>query len=109
VGETPVFELHDLRQKLGILEEEYPRMFDFKKYVLDIGINQINEHSNISLIAIQHKKGRVISGFSFAFKVIDEKLKRKKITKKQAEKMAKTGESYKELYSRLSKEYLILE
>jgi plasmid replication initiation protein len=110
VGETPVFELHDLRQKLGILEEEYPRMFDFKKYVLDIGINQINEHSNIYVQGIQHKKGRVISGFSFAFKVIDEGLKpkRKKITKKQAEEMAKIGESYKDLYSRLSKEYLIL-
>jgi plasmid replication initiation protein len=109
VGETPIFELNDLKQKLGVLEEDYPRMFDFKKRVLDIGINQINEHSNISLIAIQHKKGRVISGFSFAFKVIDEKPKRKKITKKQAEEMANVGESYKDLYSRLSKEYLILE
>jgi plasmid replication initiation protein len=109
IGETPVFELNDLKQKLGVTNGKYERMFDFKKYVLDIAINQINEHSNISVIGIQHKKGRVISGFSFAFKVIDEKPKRKKITKKQAESMAKTGESYKDLYSRLSKEYLILE
>jgi plasmid replication initiation protein len=110
VGETPVFALNDLRQKLGILNNEYQVMADFKKRVLGIGINQINEHSNISVIAIQHKQGRVISGFSFVFKVIDETLrpKRKKITKKQAESMAKAGESYKELYSRLSKEYLIL-
>jgi plasmid replication initiation protein len=111
VGETPVFALNDLRQKLGILNNEYPKMCNFKARVLDIGINQINEHSNISVIAIQHKQGRVISGFSFAFKVIDEVFKptRKKITKKQAEEMAKIGESYKDLYSRLSKEYLILE
>jgi plasmid replication initiation protein len=108
VGETPIFELHELRQKLGILNNEYPKMSNFKARVLDVGINQINEHSNISVIAIQHKKGRVISGFSFAFKVIDEKPKRKKITKKQAEGMANMGESYKDLYSRLSKEYLIL-
>jgi plasmid replication initiation protein len=58
---------------------------------------------------MQHKKGRVISGFSFAFKVSDEKTMRKKITKKQAESMANVGESYKDLYSRLSKKYLIFE
>jgi plasmid replication initiation protein len=108
VGETPVFELSDLKQKLGLNIEDYPKMNNFKARILDVGINQINEHSNITVVAIQHKKGRIISGFSFAFKVINEKPKRKKITKKQAEEMAKIGESYKDLYSRLSKEYLIL-
>jgi plasmid replication initiation protein len=109
VGETPLFELDELRQKLGVLNDIYPRMFDFKKRILDLAINQINEHSNIFVIAMQHKKGRVISGFSFAFKVSDEKTMRKKITKKQAESMANVGESYKDLYSRLSKKYLIFE
>jgi plasmid replication initiation protein len=109
VGETPIFDIESFRLRLGVDVGEYTTMSNFKARVLDIGIKQINEYSNIFVIAIQHKKGRVISGFSFAFKVLDEKPKRKKITKKQAEGMANVGESYKDLYSRLSKEYLILE
>ncbi|WP_147265092.1 replication initiation protein RepM, partial [Acinetobacter baumannii] len=44
-GKTPVIELSDFRQKLGVLETEYKRMYDFKKYVLDLAIKQINKHT----------------------------------------------------------------
>ena len=67
-GKTPVIELSDFRQKLGVLEAEYKRMYDFKKYVLDLAIKQINEHTDITVKVEQHKKGRTISGFSFKFK-----------------------------------------
>jgi plasmid replication initiation protein len=67
-GKTPVIELSDFRQKLGVLETEYKRMYDFKKYVLDLAIKQINEHTDITVKVEQHKKGRSISGFSFKFK-----------------------------------------
>lgn len=42
-------------------------MYDFKKYVLEFAINQINEHSNIRIECEQHKKGRSIIDFSFTF------------------------------------------
>ena len=67
-GKTPVIELSDFRQKLGVLEAEYKRMYDFKKYVLDLAIKQINEHTDITVKVEQHKKGRSVSGFSFKFK-----------------------------------------
>jgi plasmid replication initiation protein len=67
-GKTPVIELSDFRQKLGVLETEYKRMYDFKKYVLDLAIKQINEHTDITVKVEQHKKGRSMSGFSFKFK-----------------------------------------
>lgn len=67
-GKTPVIELSDFRQKLGVLETEYKRMYDFKKYVLDLAIKQINEHTDITVKVEQHKTGRTISGFSFKFK-----------------------------------------
>ena len=67
-GKTPVIELSDFRQKLGVLETEYKRMYDFKKYVLDLAIKQINEHTDITIKVEQHKKGRSVSGFSFKFK-----------------------------------------
>ncbi len=64
-GETPRVSLEQLRDKLGILEGEYKRMFDFKRQVLDYSIAQINEHTDIQVSYEQHKKVRTISGFTF--------------------------------------------
>ena len=64
---TPSFELQDFRSKLGLGTSEYKAMSDFKKYVLDIAINQINEFTDIKASYEQHKKGRSISGFAFSF------------------------------------------
>ena len=60
--------LTEFRQKLGVLPEEYPRMFDFKKYVLDSALKQINAHTDIQVTYEQHKTGRSITGLSFTFK-----------------------------------------
>lgn len=68
---TPIFELEEFRNKLGVELEEYPRMTDFKKRVLEIAVDQINKLSNIRISVIQHKKGRSISGFSFTFTEIE--------------------------------------
>lgn len=60
--------LDDLRLKLGINESEYPRMDNFKNRVLDVGIQQINEHSDITAKYEQVKQGRTIIGFKFSFR-----------------------------------------
>ena len=67
-GSTPIIPLIDFRKKIGVLDSEYKRMYDFKKYVLDIAIKQINEHTDITVKVEQHKTGRSITGFSFNFK-----------------------------------------
>ena len=67
-GKTPVIELADFRQRLGVLEGEYSRFNNFKVRVLDPAIKQINEHTDITVKAEQHKTGRSVSGFSFKFK-----------------------------------------
>jgi plasmid replication initiation protein len=67
-GKTPFFELEDFRSKLGLDSKEYSTMCNFKKYVLDLAIKQINEHTDITATYEQHKKGRTITGFSFKFK-----------------------------------------
>ncbi len=129
--QTPVFKLDGFRNKLGIEVHEYPIMHNFKSRVLDVAIKQINQHTNIQIELEQHKAGRKISGFSFKFmelkrepeitrdtKTIDwvdgepesklgTKPKRKSITKKQAEKLAKVGETWSELIIRLSPDYFI--
>lgn len=67
-GKTPIIELSDFRQKLGVLEGEYSRFNNFKVRVLDPAIKQINEYTDITVKAEQYKKGRSVSGFSFKFK-----------------------------------------
>ena len=67
-GKTPVINMHDFRQKIGVLDREYKRMYDFKKYVLEIALKQVNEHTDITAKGEQHKTGRSITGFSFNFK-----------------------------------------
>ncbi|AZM39909.1 RepB family plasmid replication initiator protein [Acinetobacter baumannii] len=67
-GSTPVIELSDFRQRIGVLDNEYKRMERFKTSVLELAIKQINEHTDITVKYEQHKRGRSISGFSFTFK-----------------------------------------
>ena len=80
VGKVPQIEISDFRNRLGLLESEYTAMSDFKKRVLEPSIKQINEHTDITVTYEQHKKGRLISGFSFRFK---QKQEAKKIESKR--------------------------
>lgn len=68
VGKVPQLELSEFRNRLGLVDNEYAAMSDFKKRVLEPSIKQINEHTDITATYEQHKKGRIISGFSFKFK-----------------------------------------
>ena len=79
IGKTPVFELKKFRFQLGLLPSEYDRMNNFKKKVLDLAVNEINEKTNIDISYEQKKKGRVITGFIFT---VNEKRKAKDVTPK---------------------------
>ena len=68
IGKVPKIELSEFREKLGIGADEYKAMNHFKSRVLEPSIKQINEHTDITVTYEQHKKGRIISGFSFKFK-----------------------------------------
>lgn len=59
--------IQDLRLKLGLLEDEYKKMGDFKKRVLTVAIDQINKFTDISVSYIQKKEGRNISELHFTF------------------------------------------
>jgi plasmid replication initiation protein len=135
-GKTPFFEIEDFRKKIGVGVSEYKTLWNFKQRVLELAIEQINEHTDITASYEQHKRGRTITGFSFKFKqkpqqspktlkngdfkrdsdTIDmfthktdtEAKKRQKITKSEAGAMAQAGESWEELYRRLSKDYIIV-
>jgi plasmid replication initiation protein len=59
--------LDDLRFRFGLLPTEYKRMCDFKRDVLELSLNQINEHTDLTASYTQKKEGRKIVGFKFEF------------------------------------------
>lgn len=64
-NKTDVFDYEMLRGQLGIGVNEYQRMTDFKKRVLDLAVNEINEKTNIKVKYENVKQGRKIIGFTF--------------------------------------------
>lgn len=81
-GKTPMLALEEIRYRLGISEKEYQILADFKKRVLDLAVNEINEKTDIQVSYEQHKAGRRIIGFTFSF----VQKKAKKTTNKNNEK-----------------------
>ena len=67
-GKTPVIELAEFRKRIGVLDTEYTRTDNLKMRVIELALKQINDHTDITASYEQHKKGRVITGFSFKFK-----------------------------------------
>lgn len=84
VGRTSQISLVELREKLGLVDE-YQRIEAFKRRVLDLAITQINEHTDITAEYEQHKQGRIITGFTFKFKV--KKTKEKISAKVEADRI----------------------
>lgn len=117
-GKTPIIEIQEFRHKMGVLEGEYTRSDNFKKWVIEQSIKQINEHTDITVKYEQHKQGRSIVGFSFAFKQKKKSLKvleeKSKPAKKKAEPLKNTWNTpenslFKTLYAKcptLTREYV---
>lgn len=72
--------LDDLRFQFGLLPTEYFQMSNFKKFVLDFSVNQINENTDFTVTYTQKKAGRRITGFRF------EMCAKKKIENKNTKK-----------------------
>lgn len=65
VGKREI-ELEWLKKTL-MVEKDYPRLFDFKKRVIDLALDQINEHSDLTASYTQRKTGREVTHLTFTF------------------------------------------
>lgn len=92
-GKTNQIGLEQLRDRLGVFDDEYQRMELFKRKVLDKSVAEINEKTEINLSYEQHKQGRKIVGFTFTVK---QKSKPKKI-KDNTERDPKTPDIFDNL------------
>ena len=106
-----VVELDDLRRWLQ-LEDRYPSIKDFKRWVLDPAVQQINEHSPLMLTWSQRKTGRKVTHLVFDYapkkqpaKAVGKapaKRKGGKLTKEEVGRLARPGESWEAAYARLN-------
>jgi len=62
---TPLFDLEIFRGQLGLEAEEYKRMSDFKRRVLEMAIKEINNKTDLNVSYEQEKRGKEIIGFKF--------------------------------------------
>ena len=65
---TPVFELQQFREQLGVENNEYQRMYDFKNRVLDVAVKEINEKTDIQTSYDQVKEDAKLLGLSLLLK-----------------------------------------
>lgn len=66
--------IQDLRFKFSVKDDEYVRIDNFKRKILDFSVNEINKNTDLNVEYKQHKNGKIIIGFTFKFK---QKRKRK--------------------------------
>ena len=59
-------------KKTLVVDKDYPRLFDFKKWVLDVAVAQINEHSDLTASYAQRKTGRNVTHLIFTFSAKEE-------------------------------------
>jgi hypothetical protein len=65
VGKREV-EMAWIRRTL-MIEDKYPSIKDFKKYVIDVAVSQVNEFSDLTASYTQRKTGRVVTHLLFTF------------------------------------------
>ena len=87
-----IFDIHD----------EYERLYDFKRYILEPSLKSINEHTDCKVTYTQRKNGREVVSFIFNYSIATPD-KPQPITRELIEKHARPGESYEQVRLRLSK------
>jgi len=71
-GETQTFTLDELKKMLALLDdkgnEKFERLSDFKRFVLDESVKQINLHTDLKIGYTLHKRGRSFHSVTFVVK-----------------------------------------
>jgi plasmid replication initiation protein len=63
------------------LDEKYDRIFDLKKRVVDVALEQINQHTDYTVTYEQVKRGRTVHALKFFFVPKKPVIEHKKVSK----------------------------
>ena len=71
-GQTPKYVIEEFKRTIGLInakgEMEYAEITMFKKFVLDIAVKQINQHTDLEIGYTLEKKGRSFKNITFTIK-----------------------------------------
>jgi plasmid replication initiation protein len=71
-GQTQIFSLDEFKKMLSLIDdkgnEQFERLSDFKRYVLDASVKQINQHTDLEIGYTLEKKGRSFNSIAFRVK-----------------------------------------
>jgi plasmid replication initiation protein len=104
-------ELSWLKRTLCV-ENAYDAIKDLKKWVIDVALEQINAHSDLSVSYSQRKNGRTVTHLIFTFSQkpqVTQQQKTRKLagaggmSKTEIERLARPGETYEEAEERIRK------
>ena len=84
-----VLNLKELREILQIGPDEYKLTADFKKWIIDAAVKQINDHSDLKVSYDAKKTGRAITDFAFKIRAKDAPAKPKRPAPTDADLRAK--------------------
>jgi len=106
-------DLDEFRWMLGIEDSKYKRFNSFRERVLDVAINQINEHSQFDVKVCFRKRNRRVVALQFAFRVKSQaKMKNgiRYITRDvvQREGLANAGEQWGDCIKRLRSQGIVV-
>lgn len=73
-----------LRETLQIAPDEYKLTTNFIRKVIDVAVDQINKHSDLTVSYKSMKTGRAITDFAFKIKIKNANSKRQALTDQQA-------------------------
>lgn len=66
------FELEEFK-KLLMIEDQYKRIYDFERFVLNIAVNEINKYTDINIDFEKIKRGRKVIGLLFTIEPKNQK------------------------------------
>jgi plasmid replication initiation protein len=71
-GQTPEYVIQEFKRTIGLINDkgdmEYAEITMFKKFVLDIAVKQINEHTDLEIGYTLRKRGRSFQNITFTVK-----------------------------------------
>ncbi|RZK33267.1 MAG: RepB family plasmid replication initiator protein, partial [Hymenobacter sp.] len=71
-GQTQTFSIDEFKKMLALLDdkgnEQFERLSDFKRFVLDASVKQINQHTDLQIDYTLQKRGRSFQDITFNIK-----------------------------------------
>lgn len=92
----------DWLREIFQVEDKYKAIKDFKKYIIDPAIEDINVYSNIWAEYGQRKSGRTVTHFQFKFGLKNQPKVKKRVTDEEIRRHARPGETKTDVVVRLT-------